>query len=362
MNWTTIFITGLTTGGLSCLAMQGGILASAIANQKDEEFDTYTKASSSRKKLRQFQANTKPNSFDQLDWLPVTMFLLAKLISHTLLGFLLGFLGSRLELSLGMRLIFQGFAALFMLATAANLLELHPIFRYVLIQPPKFVNKLIRNSTKSQALFTPFLIGLLTILIPCGVTQSMEVLAISSGNPLLGAAIMFVFVLGTSPLFAILGIGTAKLTEVWKTSFLQIAAVALVFLGLNSLNGILVVLDAPFTFQKAKSAILDPAGVIYSNTSTNTQVVDGIQNITIDVSNQGYSPNRLQVKAGIPVNLTLKADGAYTCASFFVFPAFGIKANLQPTDSQSFIFTPKEKGHFTFSCSMGMYTGILEVI
>lgn len=34
MNLFVIFLTGLTTGGLSCLAMQGGLLASVIANQK----------------------------------------------------------------------------------------------------------------------------------------------------------------------------------------------------------------------------------------------------------------------------------------------------------------------------------------
>jgi len=32
MNLFAIFLTGLTTGGLSCLAMQGGLLASVIAN------------------------------------------------------------------------------------------------------------------------------------------------------------------------------------------------------------------------------------------------------------------------------------------------------------------------------------------
>lgn len=362
MNLTTIFITGLTTGGLSCLAMQGGILASAIANQKEEELDTISKSSSSKKKLRQIKSQLRPNSFDQLDWLPVSMFLLAKLISHTILGFFLGFLGSQLELGLTTKLIFQGFAALFMFATAMNLLEVHPIFRYVLIQPPKFINKFIRNSTKSKAIFTPFLIGLFTIFIPCGITQSMEVLAISSGSPLLGAAIMFTFVLGTSPLFALLGVGTAKLTEVWKASFLQIAALSLVFLSLSSINGIFVVLDAPVTFQKIKIAILDPAGIIYSDSQGVAPVSNGSQNVTIDVSNTGYTPNRLRVKSGIPVNLTLKSTNAYTCASFFIFPEFNIRANLQPSDSQTFTFTPTKKGRFTFSCTMGMYTGTLEVI
>ena len=34
MNLWVAFITGLTTGGVSCAAMQGGLLAGLIANQK----------------------------------------------------------------------------------------------------------------------------------------------------------------------------------------------------------------------------------------------------------------------------------------------------------------------------------------
>ena len=361
MNWWTIFITGLTTGGLSCLAMQGGLLASTIANQKDEELEEAAKKRSSKRKIKQL-TNTSPGSFDQLDWLPVSMFLVGKLISHTLFGFFLGFLGSKLELSLTARLFFQGAAALFMFATAMNLLEVHPIFRYVVLQPPKFFTRFVRNSTKSKAVFTPFLIGFLTLLIPCGVTQSMEVLAMTSGNPMIGAGIMFVFVLGTSPLFGLLGVGVAKLSEVWSATFMQIAALSLIFLSVSSINGILVVLDAPITLQKIKVAVLDPAGVIYTDSSSTAQVRGGVQNVVLDILNSGYSPSRLQVQAGVPVNLTLQTKDAYTCASDFVFPAFNLRARLGPNDSQTLSFKPEKPGRYTFTCSMGMYTGVLEVI
>jgi len=362
MNWISIFLTGLTSGGLSCLAVQGGLVASVIANQKDDELEEADKNTSSKKKVKEVAA-TSAKSFDALDWLPITVFLVGKLISHTILGLLLGFLGSKLELSLGIRLGFQLAAALFMLATAANLLELHPIFRYVLLQPPKFLTRMIRNTSKSKAVFTPFVLGLMTIFIPCGVTQSMEVLAISTANPILGAAIMFVFVLGTSPLFGILGVGTAKLSEIWKGSFLKIAAATLVFLAASSMNGILVVMDAPVTFQKVMIAVLDPAGVIYADSdATQAVVAKGTQKVTINVTSSGYSPRNLAVKAGVPVELTLKSGEVYSCASYFVFPEFGIKTQLKQNDLQTFKFTPTKKGRFTYSCSMGMYTGVMEVL
>lgn len=341
MNLLAIFLTGLTTGGLSCLAMQGGLLASVIANQKERA--------------------DRSESTESKDVLPVTLFLVAKLISHTALGFLLGWLGSQVELSLSARLVFQGIAALFMLATAANLLNVHPIFRYVVLQPPKFLQKLIRKTVKGDAVFTPAVLGFLTIFVPCGVTQAMEVLAVTSGNPIFGALIMFFFVLGTSPLFAIVGLATAKLSEKFQSRFLKIAALTLIYLGLSSLNGILVVLDSPITFQK----VTRPVIYFFSNERYermySTPVNQGVQKALIHATNNGYSPKVVRVKAGVPVELTVQTKETYTCASWFRLKAFNIQLTLGPNDSQTTTFTPTEKGTYQFTCAMGMYTGILEV-
>mgnify|MGYP006422000029 CR=1 FL=1 len=70
----------------------------------------------------------------------------------------------------------------------------------------------------------------------------------------------------------------------------------------------------------------------------------------------------INCKKGVPVNLTLNSNDVYSCALSFVFREFGIRASLKSTDSQSFVFTPNKAGRYTFSCSMGMYTGVLEVI
>ncbi|MBP9700016.1 sulfite exporter TauE/SafE family protein [Candidatus Woesebacteria bacterium] len=353
MNLGTIFLTGLTTGGLSCLAMQGGLLASIMANQKEKELDATSNSplSSSSLTLRK-------------DMVSVSLFLISKIIVHTLLGFLLGWLGSKVELSLTVRLFFQGFAALFMFATAANLLQLHPIFRYVVFQPPKFIQRLIRKSTKNTTFFAPVVLGVLTIFIPCGVTQAMEVLAITSANPLYGAALMFVFVLGTSPLFALVGIATARLSDRFRQHFMKVAAFLLILLGLSSLNGILVVVDAPITINKMQQSVQN----FFSPSNSEVKVDAGnlssknMQQVTIDVKRNGYSPNRIRVKAGVPVELTLVTSNTYTCASSFVLRAFNIQMQLGPTDRKSVVFTPEKKGQYAFTCSMGMYSGVLEVI
>ena len=350
MNYWLIFLTGLTTGGLSCLAVQGGLLASVIASQKEGEM---------RKK--DGAKNITPKSFDAMDWMPVGMFLLTKLLVHVLFGFLLGWFGSVIALSFGLRLFFQALAAIFMFATAMNLLEVHPIFRYATIQPPHFLQRYIRRSTRNQAFFAPALLGLMTIFIPCGVTQAMEILAIQGGDAFSGALIMGVFVLGTFPLFAIIGIATAKFSEFWRKNFLRIAAYALIFMALYGFNGVLQAMDSPVTFQK----IIAFANVTPSGTNVTTEngpsSNDSLQRITINIKNNGYSPRNLRVKVNQPVELTLINNEAYSCASAFSFRAFGLYAELGPKEQKVFNFTPTKKGKYSFSCSMGMYTGILEV-
>lgn len=348
MNLGLIFLTGLTTGGLSCLVLQGGLLASAIVSE------------------------SKKNSPRNDHRLIIAVFLLAKLLVHIAFGFVLGFLGSVVSLSPAVRLFFQTFTAFFMFATAMNLLNVHPIFRYVVFQPPNFLRKLIKKSSLQSNFFTPVILGLLTLFIPCGVTQAMEVSAINSGSAIYGALIMFAFILGTMPIFVFLGLTTQKLSENWQRQFSRTAAVFLILMSIYSLNGVMVVLDSPITLNK----IFQPVKYFFSEErfdltsdskadqkSKNLPKIDnGIQKITINVLNNGYYPKYIVVRQNIPVELELKSNETYSCALSFVFREFNINAFLKASDTQTFNFIPKNKGKFVYTCSMGMYTGTMEVI
>lgn len=344
MNYWLIFLTGLTSGGVTCAAMQGGLLAGTIANQKNSESPA--------------SPSSAPRSFDLGDWGPVAAFMSTKLVAHFILGALLGMLGSVLTLSVGAQLFFQGAAATFMLATAMNLLDVHPIFRYLAIQPPRFARRLIKNASAARQLFAPALLGVVTVLIPCGVTQAMEVLAITSGNPMQGALIMGTFVLGTTPAFVLIGLATAKLSEVWRSYFLRAAALLLIGMALYSFNGILVATDSNFSVQRIWTVLNTPVGA----TTATVPTEGGIQRAAITIGNSGYTPRRFAVQVNVPVELTVDAGEVYSCASAFTFREFGIDAFVRPNTSQVFNFTPTKKGVYTFSCSMGMYSGTMEVI
>jgi uncharacterized protein len=251
-----------------------------------------------------------------------------------------------------------------MFATAMNLLNVHPIFRFMNLQPPAFIRRLVFTSSKSQSLFGPLLLGFMTVFIPCGVTQAMEVNAINSGSPIYGALIMTAFVLGTIPLFATVGVAAAKLSDGLREAFMKIAAVMLILMALYGVHGVLVVLNSPFTLQAMENRIDLLAQSMSGNNSADNSapVNDGVQRLKIDVLNQGYFPKQFTVKAGIPVELELNTDGVYSCATSFVMRDFDIFTQLEPTDSKMVSFTPEKKGIFTFTCSMGMYSGVMRVI
>lgn len=340
MNLWVIFITGLTVGGLTCLAVQGGLLASVIAAREEDEVEKHI--------------NRKNTVF------PTLAFLAAKLIAYTALGFLLGAFGSAIGINQTTQIIMQFVAGAYMIAVALNLLNIHPIFRYAVIQPPRFLTRRVRNQSRSKELFAPALLGSMTIFIPCGTTLAMEALAVSSANPLAGAAIMAVFVMGTTPLFFGIGWLTSILGDNFRAKFLKIAAVAVIYLGITSVNGALVAGGSPITLQSIAGSF--KINVQSKNQEKLYSTSPSSQTAEIFVTSRGYSPNYIRVKKGLPVTLKLTSKDAYSCASAFRIPSLGISKNLLPNETQTITFTPKSAGSIAFSCSMGMYQGVIEVL
>ena len=78
----------------------------------------------------------------------------------------------------------------------------------------------------------------------------MEALALASGSPWQGAAIMAVFVIGTSPLFAILGYAARKAATVWRGRLVAATGVAVIAMGLYTLNGGLELAGSPLAASR----------------------------------------------------------------------------------------------------------------
>jgi len=335
MNLWVIFITGLTVGGLTCLAVQGGLLASVIAAKEEEEVEK--------------GINRKSTVF------PTLAFLAAKLLAYTILGFILGAFGGAIGISQNTQIIMQFVAGLYMVAIALNLLNVHPIFRYAVIQPPKFLTRIVRNQAKSKDLFAPAFLGAMTVFIPCGTTLAMEALAISSGNAFTGAAVMAAFVLGTMPLFFGVGWLTSVLGDNFRGNFLKIAALAVLYLGLTSVNGALTAAGYPIEINLGGKQSSNTASIIIP-------IENGVQTVNMSIYPNGYNPTYFKVKSGTPVRLNLTTTSQIGCTAAFRIPSLGITKQLGPSSTDTIEFTPKNPGKIAFTCSMGMYSGVIEVI
>ena len=376
------FITGVTTGGLSCLAVQAGLLATSVARQAETDVAAQVafkhvvaqrKKRSNRKltkdqRLRERAAlatPTKPEKPQRRSRAaPIALFLGAKLVAYTILGVFLGWIGSVLQLSPYSRAALQIGIGIFMLATAARLFNLHPIFRYFVIEPPRFMTRFIRRYAKNNAstVATPLFLGALTIFIPCGVTQAMMVLAVGTGSPLLGAAIMFAFIVGTTPVFFGLAYVATRLGEALQARFLQVAGATVLVLGLVSIEGGLNLMGSPYSF----SNLLNSAAVTLASASGSSQDVAAAQPdangaITIHVYNTSYSPSLIKAPAGKPVSLTVVSSGTTGCTRGFVIPAMGFQRTL-PETGQITVNIPASaaNGNLRYTCSMGMYSGYFE--
>lgn len=345
------FVTGLTTGGLSCLAVQGGLLASSIARQVEQDLVNH----SSLALPRTGKGNPKTTAQRQTA-LPIALFLSAKLLAYTLLGALLGLLGSFLTLSPTSRAILMMAIGVFMIGNGLRMLNIHPIFRYFTIEPPKFITRYIRRTARNGTeLLTPLFLGALTVLIPCGVTQAMMAVALAAGSPASGAALMFAFTLGTSPVFFIVAYLATQLGARLEKYFMRFVAIVVLILGFISLNNGLNLVGSPLSFNSLISPEY-PGSTQVSNQPVQTPGQAG--GLRLDVKNNGYSPRLLHAVANQPLTLSLVTNRTFSCARDFVIPALKYYQLLPDTGNVSVKIPPQAPGTvMKFTCSMGMYTG-----
>lgn len=345
------FVTGLTTGGLSCLAVQGGLLASSLAHQIEQDYVRQAAQNQTQKKSK-VQAPVRSSSAT-----PIFLFLVAKLVVYTLLGALLGWLGSYLTLSPMTRAFLMIAIGIFMVGNALRMFDVHPVFRYFSIEPPKFITRYIRRTAKGTDTFTPIFLGALTVFIPCGVTQAMMAAALGTGSLVMGAALMFAFTLGTSPVFFVVAYLTTELGSRLEKFFMRFVAVLVLILGLVTLDGGLNVLGSPLSFQNMTRSLL-PSGGGAAAQAESPQTVAANGELILQVENEGYFPQTLKAPAGQAVKLNLVTDQTYSCSRDFVIPALDFYQLLPDTGTVQVDIPAQTKGSkLFFTCSMGMYTG-----
>ncbi|MGV2828816.1 cupredoxin domain-containing protein [Myxosarcina sp. GI1(2024)] len=89
------------------------------------------------------------------------------------------------------------------------------------------------------------------------------------------------------------------------------------------------------------------------------QVKKGIQEVDIVVDG-GYTPDRIKVSAGEPVQLNFLRKDPSSCLERVLIPDFNKTLNLTLDKTTSVEIVPQKPGEYIFTCGMNMYRGTIK--
>ncbi len=326
-----LFVIGLLTS-VHCVAMCGGI------------------------NLSQCLGGSGQGRFSGL--MPSLKYNLGRVISYTVIGGIVGAIGSAVQFTGTLRGIVQLLAGVFMVLMGISLSGLFPALARFTPHLPKALGRKINKEKRESN--SPLYVGLLNGLMPCGPLQAMQLYALSTGSIIGGATSMLLFSLGTVPLMFILGALSSILSRKFTKYMVTVGAVLVVVMGISMFqNGL------------ALSGINTGAGIAQSTPAqtaaaqaeaTNVPTGDtGVQEITSELTRSGYPA--ITVKAGIPVKWTIKAakNNLNGCNYAIIIPEYNIEKSFEVGDN-IIEFTPTRTGTFTYSCWMGMIRSTITVV
>lgn len=116
----------------------------------------------------------------------------------------------------------------------------------------------------------------------------------------------------------------------------------------------------PFLLSGALTSTTSTQGIPVAAAPT-TQLVGGVQEISIYASPNGYSPASFTVKKGVPVKLRFSADQYAGCGRQLIMKEFGVNLLASPGQVVEAQFTPTQEGAFIYRCSMAMVRGTMAV-
>ena len=365
MSYGMLFVIGLITS-VHCIAMCGGINLSQTLQKKV-----------SKDIGRKMFQNT-------------LMYNMGRVVSYTVIGGVLGAIGGLAGIGDGLQSssLLQGnlklFAGIIMIIMGVNMLgifqglrgclknhsnKLHKTSKmhvkglidlHLQIQVPFLHKKLIPffHEKISGGRNTPFIIGLCNGFMPCGPLQSMQIVALASGNVITGAFSMFCFSLGTVPLMLGFGSVVSALGKHFTRQVLRVGAILVVVMGLSmmmqgtSLSGLDTKVASIFSTKESSQMQADNVNVAVEK--------NGVQYVSSTLESGQYPD--ITVKAGEPVEWTINASekNINGCNYKILLQDFNQEYTFE-SGKNVIKFTPEKEGTYTYSCWMGMITGKIYV-
>lgn len=320
MGYGVLFIVGALTS-LHCIAMCGGInLSQCVA-----------------------YSNVEDSKLGKLK--PSLLYNAGRVVSYTIIGGIVGAIGSVVSFSGMAKGIVAVLAGLFMIIMGLNMLNIFPWLKRFNIRMPKFIGQKIYSGKTNKG---PFIVGLLNGFMPCGPLQSMQLYALGTGSMAAGAASMFFFSLGTVPLMFGLGAISTILSKKFTSNLLKFSAILVIILGVGMIS---------------RGMSLSGFNTVAASTqNANIASINGnVQTVAIELGSNSYEP--IIVQKGIPVKFIINAEqeDLNGCNNPVVIPQFNIQKKLVAGENV-IEFLPEQTGTIPYSCWMGMIRSSIKVV
>lgn len=324
MNIAIALLMGIVASLSTCLAITGGIVMSFGATVHVHE-------------------GTKNHLLARA--MPHIYFHIGRVVGFAILGGILGLIGSKINYSLGFTGYLTIIIAIVMFYIGLQILKLVPGITKLGFHLPKSLSAKIHDLEKNDHYLMPVLIGVLTFFLPCGFTQSIQLVAIGSQSFFTGALIMGAFALGTMPILFSVGLGSTYANKEKVSLFNNIIGVIIIFFAIYSFNSGLILTGSPLTIDIWNQ----------NQTATTSEITDDVQVVRMDID-WTFQPAEFQIKKGIPVRWEINGVNVSGCNNQIVIPQLDIRKDIS-SGKNIVEFTPKEEEVIPFSCWMGMQTG-----
>jgi hypothetical protein len=124
--------------------------------------------------------------------------------------------------------------------------------------------------------------------------------------------------------------------------------------------GIILVGVMLFFQYQGKVSSASQSQSVQPEVQTSSQENEGYQIATVDVKSNGYGPENIEVKAGVPTRIDFKTQSGISCTKHIVSHELGIDVDLKKGDN--FISLKDLKpGTYPYTCGMYMYGGTITV-
>lgn len=320
-SYGMLFVIGLFTS-FHCISMCGGINLSQCLNNN---------VTSDKGRLSTVK--------------PAFLYNLGRVISYTIFGGIVGGIGSVISFTGWMQGLVQLIAGIFMVIMGLNMLNIFPWLRKLNPRMPKFFAKKIKSKNNNS----PFFVGLLNGLMPCGPLQAMQIYALSTGSVTKGALSMFLFSLGTVPLMFGLGALSSYMSKKFSNKIMKFGAILVVILGFVMFNNGLAL--SGINLSKGSD----------TKSAVRAEIQDDVQVVTTELKGGRYEPIIVEVDKPVKWNIQASNGSLNGCNNRMIIREYGIEKSLESGDN-IVEFTPTETGTYTYSCWMGMIRSKIYVV